>query len=236
MHTFTLPSGPEIALAEMTGAEDDLLTDQRLAKTGEAVNQVLANCLKRVGDNEAPGMKDILDMLSGDRLFALVYLRQVSLGDEVELDLACPNPACGERRFTKRLGQVRPATANQDLRTLHAAFQAGVRRGCLAKNPFSGLKPVREPEKTLRVLSNEEVGRLLAACHNLTWRTFVFVAVSTGLRRGELCYLEWEDLDLEAGLMLVRNKAEHRTKSARNRAVALVPGAVELLRLLSRHA
>ena len=97
MHTFTLPSGPEIALAEMTGAEEDLLTNQRLAKTGEAVNQVLANCLKRLGDNEAPGMKDVLDMLSGDRLFALVRLRQVSLGDEVELDLACPNPACGER-------------------------------------------------------------------------------------------------------------------------------------------
>ena len=97
MHTFTLPSGPEVDLVEMTGVEEDLLTNQRLIKTGEAINQVLANCIKRIGDNDSPGMKDILDMLSGDRLFALVRLRQVSLGDEVELELACPNIACGER-------------------------------------------------------------------------------------------------------------------------------------------
>ena len=44
-------------------------------------------------------MKDVLDLLSGDRLFALVRLRQISLGDEVDLELACPNPACGERTF-----------------------------------------------------------------------------------------------------------------------------------------
>lgn len=60
----------------------------------------------------------------------------------------------------------------------------------------------------------------------------MFVAVSTGLRRGELCHLEWDDLDLEGGLLLLRNKAEHRTKSARNRMLALVPAAVELLLLL----
>jgi len=99
MHTFTLPSGPEVGIVEMTGVEEDLLTSQRLIKTGEAVNQVLANCIKRIGDNDAPGMKDILDMLSGDRLFALVRLRQVSLGDEVDLELACPNMACGARSY-----------------------------------------------------------------------------------------------------------------------------------------
>ena len=47
-------------------AEEDLLANQRLAKSGEAVNQALANSLKRVRDNEVTGMKDVLDMLSGD--------------------------------------------------------------------------------------------------------------------------------------------------------------------------
>ena len=47
MHTFTLPSGPEVGIVEMTGVEEDLLTNQRLIKTGEAVNQVLANCIKK---------------------------------------------------------------------------------------------------------------------------------------------------------------------------------------------
>lgn len=94
MYTFILPSGTEIELREMTGAEEELLTNQRLIRSGDAVNHVLANCIVRVGENGEVSTKDVLDMLSGDRLFTLVRLRQVSLGDEVELDPVCPNTAC----------------------------------------------------------------------------------------------------------------------------------------------
>ena len=96
MHTFTLPSGVEIDLVEMTGVEEDLLTNRRLMKRGEGINQVLLNCTKRLGENDEPKMRDVLDLLSGDRLFALVRLRQISLGDEVDLELTCPNPGCGD--------------------------------------------------------------------------------------------------------------------------------------------
>ena len=78
----------------MTGAEEELLTNQRLIRNGDAVNQVLANCILRIGERDEVGTADVLDMLSGDRLFTLVKLRQISLGDEVELELACANPAC----------------------------------------------------------------------------------------------------------------------------------------------
>ncbi len=95
MHVFELPSGAEVELREMTGAEEELLTNQRLIRTGNAVNQVLRNGIVRIGDNEAPSIEDVLDLLSGDRLFILVKLRQISLGEEVELELACVSPACG---------------------------------------------------------------------------------------------------------------------------------------------
>lgn len=94
MYTFELPSGREIELREMTGAEEELLTNQRLIRSGDAVNRVLANCILRLGDNDQPVVNDVLNMLSGDRLFTLVRLRQVSLGDDVELDPVCPNTAC----------------------------------------------------------------------------------------------------------------------------------------------
>ncbi len=89
-----LPSGTEIEIMEMTGVEEELLTNQRLIRSGDAVNQVLKNCIIRIGENQDISMKNVLDMLSGDRLFVLVKLRQVSLGDEVELELTCPNTAC----------------------------------------------------------------------------------------------------------------------------------------------
>jgi hypothetical protein len=94
MHTFELPSGVEAELREMTGAEEEILTNPRLIRSGDAINQVLANCIARLGDAKAPSLKDVLDLLSGDRLFLLVRLRQVSLGDEVALELACGNPSC----------------------------------------------------------------------------------------------------------------------------------------------
>lgn len=78
----------------MTGVEEEILTNQRLIRSGDAVNQVLKNCIIRIGENQDISMKNVLDMLSGDRLFVLVKLRQVSLGDEVELELTCPNTAC----------------------------------------------------------------------------------------------------------------------------------------------
>ena len=100
MYSIILPSGVEIELREMTGAEEELLTNQRLIRSGDAINQVLKNCILRIGENTGPAMKDVLDLLSGDRLFVLVRLRQISLGDEVELALHCPSPACHETSHT----------------------------------------------------------------------------------------------------------------------------------------
>ncbi len=97
MYTFTLPSGQEIELVELTGREEELLTNQRLIKSGEAINQVLLNCIKRIGENKSPKLDDVLNLLSGDRLFILVKLRQISLGDTVELELICP--ACKQTGF-----------------------------------------------------------------------------------------------------------------------------------------
>ena len=96
MYSFTLPSGLEAELREMTGAEESLLTNRRLMKDGDSVNQVLRNCLVRLGDKTEITPKDVLDLLSGDRLFLLVKLRQVSFGDEVALTLTCPAKDCGE--------------------------------------------------------------------------------------------------------------------------------------------
>jgi hypothetical protein len=96
MYTFTLPTGLEAELREMTGAEEEILTNPRLIRSGEAINRVLENCVLRLGENEKPSAADMLDLLSGDRLFLLVKLRQISLGDEVKLELVCPNTTCRE--------------------------------------------------------------------------------------------------------------------------------------------
>jgi hypothetical protein len=94
MYPFTLPSGRPCALRELTGVEEELLTNPRLLRTGEALNQVLRNCLVQLDESTDVSARDVLDLLAGDRLFLLVKLRQISLGDEVMLSLICPNSGC----------------------------------------------------------------------------------------------------------------------------------------------
>ncbi len=96
MYKYELPSGTEVELREMTGAEEELLTNARLIRSGDAINHLLRNCIVRLGDATEVTDKDVLDLLSGDRLFILVKLREISLGNEVDLELSCANSSCRE--------------------------------------------------------------------------------------------------------------------------------------------
>jgi len=148
MYTFILPSGAEIEIREMTGAEEELLTNQRLIRSGDAVNSVLANCILRIGENNDVTPKDVLDMLSGDRLFALVKLRQVSLGDEVELDLVCPDVACrAKNRVTVNIDDL-PVTPYGEEREFVFGLPASgakVRFGYLDGHKEKRLAQLQEP-------------------------------------------------------------------------------------------
>lgn len=155
MHVFTLPSGGEIELREMTGAEEELLTNQRLIRSGDAINQVLKNCIVCLGDNDQPSMKDVLDMLSGDRLFVLARLRQISLGDEVELEMNCPNPACrGANHVTVSLEDL-PVTPYGEAREFAFKLPGSgrmVRFGYLDGHKEKRLAALKEPGVTAAML------------------------------------------------------------------------------------
>lgn len=148
MYAFQLPSGDEIELREMTGAEEELLTNQRLIRSGDAVNQVLANCILRIGENEEVSQKTVLDMLSGDRLFTLVKLRQISLGDEVELELACPNTACrAKNKATVNIDELSVTPYGEEREFVFGlpASQSKVRFGYLDGHKEKRLAQMQEP-------------------------------------------------------------------------------------------
>lgn len=165
-------------------------------------------------------VKDQRETLEG----FLEYVSDVQL-DEIK-------PKIAEKYFARRLRKVRAATANKNLRTLRAIFNLAIRRGYLESNPISAIRPVREPKRALRILREEEIAKLLHACPDDRWRAYVFLALTTGMRRGELSALEWEDVDLEGSVLVVRNKTSHLTKSRKTRRLALAPAAVSLLERL----
>ena len=65
-------------------------------------------------------------------------------------------------------------------------------------------------------------------------RAFIFFALATGMRRGELVALEWQDINFESGVIIVRNEPFHATKSRKVRRLTLGPAAAELLRELEK--
>jgi integrase len=123
-------------------------------------------------------------------------------------------------------------------RTLSQALSHAVRLGVLPKNPAGQVKPPRPLQREIKILGKDEIGTVLRAAKETTLYLPVLVAVTTGLRRGELLGLRWSDLDLQAGTLTVNQSIERikgkirfkapKTKKSR-RSVALAAGTVQAL-------
>ena len=77
----------------------------------------------------------------------------------------------------------------------------GVQWGILDKNPASGVKLHKENNRRLRYLTSEECKALLDACLSPTMSQIVIVALNTGMRRGEILNLKWENVNLRERLI-----------------------------------
>jgi integrase len=104
-------------------------------------------------------------------------------------------------------GGLHPRTIRELHHCLHQALAYARRWHHLPANPADDAEPPALPAHCISSLTPEQVGRLLAAAQQdpRPWlRAFVVLAAATGARNGELCGLEWPDLDLEAGTMRFR--------------------------------
>jgi integrase len=121
-----------------------------------------------------------------------------------------------------------PATANRFLAALSSACTQAVREWhWLQENPVSRVSKQREPQGIVRFLSDTEREALLAACRKSTLRELhliVLLALTTGMRRGEVIGLRWSDVDFERKSIVL-----HKTKNKERRSVPIVPAAIEPL-------
>ena len=126
-----------------------------------------------------------------------------------------------------------PATVNRYLAALSVAFTAAVKEwGWIDDNPMRKITKPRESRGRVRFLSDEERVRLLKACkesNNPYIYIVVVLALSTGMRQGEIMGLTWDVVDLNQGRAIL-----HETKNGERRAVAITGHALELLKELSK--
>jgi integrase len=131
-----------------------------------------------------------------------------------------------------------PKTVLHVFRTLHAALADAVRQQILGRNVCDLVRPPKVPVREPRVLTEEELQRLLRAAEGTRFNAPIHLGALCGLRRGEVLALRWSDVDLEGGVLCVRRTLEEtrfglafkEPKTNRFRAVALPPVVVEALR------
>lgn len=93
-------------------------------------------------------------------------------------------------------------------RVLSRAFKQAVRWRLLAFNPATDAEPPVPQAAEMRALDAAETATLLRAADGSRVYAPALVAVTTGLRRGELLGLKWPDIDFDAGELSVRRSLE----------------------------
>ena len=83
-----------------------------------------------------------------------------------------------------------------------------VKRGQLEKNPFYGISLMKVPQKTVRLINENEFRRLITAAQNPFWKARILIAKTSGLRRGEVLNLTVNDIDFAKSKIIVQPKPD----------------------------
>jgi integrase len=91
------------------------------------------------------------------------------------------------------------------LRVLKMALRQGVRWQMLPRNAAEAIRPPKVERKELQVWNPGQVATFLDATQAHRMHATFYLALMTGMRRGELLGLKWEDIDFERSRLTVRN-------------------------------
>jgi len=153
--------------------------------------------------------------------------------------LAALTAAHVQTLYRRKLDEgLAPKTVKYIHTTLHRALKQAVRWGLVPRNAAADADPPRVSTPEMRPLSPTQAGTLLQTAKGNRLEALYVLAVTTGIRQGELLGLGWEDVDLESRTVRVRRTltlakggprlTEPKTPKSR-RQIRLTTGAVDTL-------
>jgi integrase len=133
-----------------------------------------------------------------------------------------------------------PTTVNTLHMMLHKTLKGTVRWGLVARNVCDLVSPPRRAHYEFKSMTKEQAQLLLTALHGHNMEALFVLALTTGMRRGEILALKWQDIDFEQNMLQVRRiftrskgqryvLAEPKTDKSR-RSVILPSITVDLLK------
>ena len=107
--------------------------------------------------------------------------------------------------YAKKVGEDLSATTVGILHNvLHKALDTAMRWGLVARNVCDLVSPPRAKRFEMKPLSTEEVYLFLRAAHGHYLEALFALALATGMRRGELMGLKWQDINMETSTVQIR--------------------------------
>ena len=185
---YELQEGSYVEPAKLTVAE---LLDKWLA---DAANAVRPKTHERYAEIVATHLKPALGQ------HALARLQPIHIQE------AWSQAQAAGRRDGK--GGLSAQTVKHHHRVLSQALKWAVRLRLLAQNPVEHVDAPRPRRREMQILSPAEVAQVLAAVDGTWLHMPILLAVTTGMRRGEILGLRWRDVDLDAGALSVRQMLE----------------------------
>lgn len=110
------------------------------------------------------------------------------------------------QNFLAQISGYCRVTQNSNICIVRQIFSTAEDNGLILKSPVRGSDRAtggKTPEK--EPLTNEQARQLLDAVRDTPAYLFCLVALSTGMRRGEILGLMWEDVDFDAGYINVNH-------------------------------
>ena len=136
-----------------------------------------------------------------------------------------------------------PKTVKNLHGVLHKALQQAVDVGYIRVNPTSSCKLPRVEKPEIEPLDSEQIALFMQAIKGHRYETLYLVTLFTGMRRGEVCGLQWDCVDFTHGTICVKRQLQKvpgerdkveltSTKNGKGRTI--VPAA-SVMALLKRH-
>jgi site-specific recombinase XerD len=136
----------------------------------------------------------------------------------------------GRENSTKSRNGVKANTLNFELTALKTAFNVAIKWGYLKDNPTQGVKQIKVKDaRPPRFLTKSEIRSLLEKAEP-GFRDILMIFLNTGMRRGEVENLRWEDIDLKRRRIKVRCREDWNPKGTERN----IPINDRLLAVLTR--
>jgi len=136
-----------------------------------------------------------------------------------------------EYQSNKLKAGKKPATVNRHVATLKHMFTKAYEWDMIEEYVWKKVRKVKlleENNRRLRFLSKEECQNLLEKCDSHV-RPIVVTALNTGMRKGEILSLKWENVDMNHGFILLTD-----TKNGERREIPINETLMTTLKGLPR--